>query len=101
MSTQSDTFQRVEIVGTAATIILPLPFNVYTDIPSTIQINTPLGSRIVTFPICDQYQLMFETIAKHLLKIEEFKYDWDDPYKNMVVMDAVRESSSKNCWIEI
>lgn len=101
VSTQSEAYQRVEIIGKAGSITVPLPFNVYNDIPSSIIISTSLGQRTVMFPICDQYNLMFEAYARHLQGLGKLEYDSEDAVQNMVILDAVRESNKTGEWVTI
>ena len=101
VSTQSDSYQRVEIVGSAGSITITLPFNVYNDVPSSIIISTPLGQRTVSFPICDQYKLMFEAFAKHLLGVKHLHSNCFDVVDNMIVLDSIRKSSVDGGWVEV
>ncbi len=101
VSTISEPNQRVEIVGSAGSLIIPVPFNTYVDTPSSIIINTGMGSREVVFPVCDPYRLMFESFAGSLLNKTEVHLPLKDAINNMKVIDAVRKSSLNNNWVNI
>ncbi len=101
VSTLSEPFQKVDIVGDAGSISIPLPFNTYVDVPSSIIVNGGLGSRDVSFPICDPYGLMFEAFADALINGNDMPLPLSDAINNMKVIDAIVKSSNNNSWVNI
>jgi predicted dehydrogenase len=101
ISTLSEPFQKVDIIGTAGSITVPIPFNTYVDTPSTITIQTGQGSREVTFPVSDSYGLMFEAFSNALLEKLPVPVNIDDALKNMTVIDAMRKSAKYQKWVDI
>ncbi len=101
ISTLSDPFQKVDIIGTAGSITIPLPFNTYVDTTSTITINSGQGSREVSFPVADPYGLMFEAFSHALLNNHPMPVNIHDALNNMKVIDAMRKSAKSRKWIDI
>ena len=101
ISTQAEPFQRVDIIGTAGSISIPLPFNPYIDTPSSITVNSIQGSRQITFPIANAYGLMFEAFSKSLKNNLPLPINLDDALNNMLVIDAIRQSDKTKKWIDL
>lgn len=49
-ATQAFALQRVEVLGSAGSILIPLPFNMPSDVPAQIFVTTGVGTRTVSFP---------------------------------------------------
>lgn len=101
ISTLSEPFQKVDIIGTAGSISIPIPFNTYVDTPSTITINTGQGSREVTFPVADAYGLMFEAFSDALINQRPMPVKMEDALHNMAVIDAINKSAKSKKWVDI
>ncbi len=101
VSTMAEPMQKVDIIGTAGTITVPVPFNIYVDRPSSIIISTPQGIREVTFSISDQYGLMFEAFSDAILNNKPVPTPIQDAVDNMKVIDAVVKSAKSKQWEEI
>ncbi|MCA1744699.1 MAG: hypothetical protein LC643_03120, partial [Bacteroidales bacterium] len=101
ISTLSEPFQKVDIIGTAGSISIPIPFNTYVDTPSTITINTGQGSREVTFPVADPYGLMFEAFSDALINQRPMPVKMEDALNNMAVIDAINKSAKSIKWVDI
>lgn len=100
-STASEAFQQVEIIGTAGTIIVHVPFNTYVDTPSTITVSTGQGLRKVEFPITDPYGLMFDAFSAALFENKPLPLPIQDAVNNMKVIDAVVNSSKSGKWEKV
>lgn len=98
VSTASEPFQKVEIIGTAGTITVHVPFNTYVDTPSTITVSTGQGAREVEFPICDPYGLMFDAFSSALIDQKPVPVPIEDAINNMKVIDAVVKSAKSGKW---
>lgn len=101
ISTLSEPFQKVDIIGTAGSITVPIPFNTYVDTPSTITINTGQGSREVSFPVSDPYGLMFEAFSEALINKQPMPVNIQDALKNMSVIDAIKKSAHSRKWVDV
>ena len=98
VSTGSEAFQKVEIIGSAGTITVPIPFNTYVDTPSTITVNTGQGERKVEFPTCDPYGIMFDAFSESLIEQKPVPVPIEDAIHNMKVVDAVVASAKSGTW---
>jgi predicted dehydrogenase len=101
VSTASEPFQKVDIVGSSGSITIHIPFNTYVDVPSSINVSTNQGSRNVEFPVCDPYGLMFEEFSYALLNKRPMTITILDAINNMVVIDALRTSAVSGAWVKI
>lgn len=101
VSTVSEPMQKVDIIGSAGTITVPVPFNIYVDKPSSIIVSTPQGTREVTFAIADSYGLMFEAFADAILNNNPVPTPLEDAVANMKVIDAVVKSAETKEWAEV
>lgn len=101
VSTMSEPFQKVDIVGTAGSITVHIPFNTYVDVPSIITVNTGQGSRDIIIPVSDAYVLMFEAFAKSVTEGDKMPYPLSDAIGNMNVIDAIRKSAEIGNWVNI
>lgn len=101
VSTLSEPFQKVDIVGSAGSVTIHVPFNTYVDTPSSITINTGQGSREVVFPVSDAYQLMFDAFSESVIKQIPVPTPLADALNNMKVIDAIRLSADTNNWVKM
>ncbi len=101
VATLAEGNQRVEIVGSAGRIVIPIPFNIYVDAPAEMHIYTAQGKRTLNYDVCDQYGLMFDAFAQRILNNEEVPVNPSDALKNMKVIDALFASAEKGAWVEV
>lgn len=101
VSTLSEPFQKVDIIGTAGSVTIPIPFNTYVDTPSSIIVNSAMGPREISFPISDPYQLMFDAFAEAIINKENVPLPVSDALNNMKIIDAIRKSTETNNWINL
>ncbi|MGI9597054.1 MAG: Gfo/Idh/MocA family protein, partial [Acidimicrobiales bacterium] len=98
VSTQSDTDQRVHIIGTEGRIEITRPFNALADREMIVRVGRGLGATygepLETFGFgpADQYAIMVERFASALLAGEPAPVGLDDAVANMAVIDAIRRS---------
>ncbi len=98
VGTLSEAHQKVEITGTAGKITVPLPFNTFVDVRSTITITNSIGERTVEFDPVDQYGLMFDAFAKAVISNEPVPVNVSDALFNQKVVDAVFRSGNSGSW---
>ncbi|MDG5799415.1 Gfo/Idh/MocA family oxidoreductase [Marinilabiliaceae bacterium ANBcel2] len=101
VSTLSQPFQTVDIIGTGGSITVHIPFNTYVDTKSYITVNTSQGSRKVEFTVEDAYKNMFDQFAYSIINQKEMPLSLDDSVKNAKVTDAVLKSAETGKWVNI
>jgi predicted dehydrogenase len=94
VSTQSATYQRVELVGTKGRIEIEIPFNAPQDTPCRYAVDDAsaldgAGIRTFTLPIADQYQLQAEAFSRAVRTQRPDASALDDAAANMRVIDAL------------
>ncbi|MCG8571349.1 MAG: Gfo/Idh/MocA family oxidoreductase [Spirochaetes bacterium] len=93
--------QEVKIFGTSGAITITMPFNDFSDIKSSIVVETGLGKRIVEFEPVNQYQLQFEEFVSAIRKNTNIKVSLEESLKNMLVIDAIRKSTVTESWVTL
>jgi predicted dehydrogenase len=101
VSTTSQAFQKVDIVGTSGSITVHIPFNTYVDVPAKITVVDGIGTREVEFPVSNAYGLMFDAFAKAVIDGSSIPVPGVDAINNMIVVDAVRKSAETDGWVKI
>ncbi|TCO10918.1 Gfo/Idh/MocA family protein [Natronoflexus pectinivorans] len=101
VSTLSEPFQKVDIIGTSGSITVHLPFNTYVDVPAEVSISSSTGSRIIKFPPSDAYGLMFDAFAEALINEQPMPVETMDAVNNMKVIDALKKSAQSNVWKQV
>lgn len=101
VSTTSQAFQKVDIVGTSGSITVHIPFNTYVDVPAKITVVDGIGSRDVEFPVSNAYGLMFDAFANAVIDGSSIPVPGVDAINNMKVVDAVRKSAETDGWVKI
>jgi predicted dehydrogenase len=101
VSTTSQAFQKVDIVGTSGSITVHIPFNTYVDVPAKITVVDGIGTREVEFPVSNAYGLMFDAFAKAVIDGSPIPVPGIDAINNMIVVDAVRKSAETDGWVKI
>ncbi|MFO8001862.1 MAG: Gfo/Idh/MocA family oxidoreductase [Marinilabilia sp.] len=100
VSTASQPFQRVDIVGSSGSITVHVPFNTYVDVPAVITVTDGIGTRDIKFPVCNAYGLMFDSFARAVEEQGPLPVSLKDAVDNMKVIDAVRQSARSGDWIK-
>ncbi len=98
VGTMSESNQTVEIVGTSGKISIPLPFNTFVDVRSSITITNNIGERIVEFEPADQYGIMFDAFANAVINNQPAPVPVSDAVNNQKVVDAILRSGETNNW---
>lgn len=101
VSTTSQAFQKVDIVGSSGSITIHIPFNTYVDVPATITVTDAIGTRDVEFPVTNAYGLMFDAFARAVMENSPMPVTGKDAINNMKVIDGVRKSADTGGWVEI
>ena len=98
VATASHPFQKVDIIGTAGSITIDLPFNAYTDVPVKVTVASGNGIREILVGPADQYGLMMGSFANTVLNKKVLPVPVDDAILNQKVIDAIILSSESNSW---
>jgi len=101
VSTQSASFQKVEIVCASGRITVELPFNAYPDVSMKLKVTMNIGTREIEFPPANQYGLMFDAFADAILNNQPIPTPIEDAINNMKVIDALFRSEQSQSWENI
>lgn len=97
--TQSQPYQRVNIIGTKGRIEIEIPFNAPTDRPSRIWLQKGGAVEEIHFDVCDQYTIQAVLFAQAIMTNGEVPTPLADGIANMRVIDAIGESSRQAGWV--
>jgi predicted dehydrogenase len=101
VGTQTFNYQQVEVLGSGGRMHIPIPFNMYPDVPARIQVTTGVGTRSISFDPCDQYLAEFEEFARAIDSNTEVPIPPSDAVANMRVIDALFRSAESGSWVEV
>ena len=106
VSTQSVTYQRVQICGTKKRIEIQIPFNAplggATDVLTDDGSRLDLGSTSTeTIPACDMYTLEIDAFSKVVRGEIPLPYGVEDAILNMRVIDALFASEKTGAWVNV
>lgn len=101
VSTGSFAQQEVTIVGTDGVIMVRIPYNDFNDVKAELVVRNALGARTVEFEPVNQYRLMFEHFSDAVRQDFEPMVTLNDSLRNMLIMDALRQSANGKGWIKI
>ena len=99
--TQSFSQQRVTVLGSAGSIVIPLPFNMPPDVPAQLVVTTGIGARTVSLPPADQYGLMFDAFSRAVRTGGPVPTPPQDAIDNMKGEDALFRSEASGGWEEV
>jgi len=100
-STQQRFHQFAEIMGTKGRIRIDFPFTPAPEVPAKIIIQTDSNTEEISFDICDQYTIQGDLFSRAILEDTEVPTPLEDGIANMKVIDAIKESSRANSWIDL
>ena len=99
VSTRSEPYQRVHVVGSAGRIEVEIPFNAPNDRPTRIFVTsggrppTAPATEIEEFDTVDQYTLQADAFAMEIREDRTAALPTADALANMAVIDAVRAAA--------
>jgi predicted dehydrogenase len=101
--TQSNYFQRMEILGTTGRLAVEMPFNAPTDRPTHITIADGMAIyngkvEVEEIPACDQYTIQGDVFSRAIREDSEVPVPLEDALANMKVIDAIFRSARTNQW---
>jgi predicted dehydrogenase len=106
ISTQSVSFQRVQVCGTQKRIEIQIPFNA--PLGGSTQIFTDDGSRLdggstiaQTIDACNMYALQGDAFSRVVRGEMALPYGVEDAILNMRVIDALFTSEKTGAWVNV
>ncbi|MBI9104149.1 MAG: Gfo/Idh/MocA family oxidoreductase [Spirochaetales bacterium] len=101
VSTQTWSSQSVKILGTGGIIEIPIPFNIFPDVPAEILIKNGVGERVISTGPADVYACQFDTFAQAVESKDDhfFKVRKKFSIENQIIMDTIFKSASENGWV--
>jgi predicted dehydrogenase len=101
--TQTNYFQRMEILGTTGRLAVEMPFNAPTDRPTHITIADGMAIyngkvEVEEIPACDQYTIQGDVFSRAIREDSEVPVPLEDALANMKVIDAIFRSARTNQW---
>jgi predicted dehydrogenase len=88
-SMQMNPYQRVQFFGSKGHVEIEIPFNAPPDRETRIFVRVASTERTETFPICDQYTLQGDALARAILNGGEVPVSLENALANMKVMEAL------------
>ena len=106
VSTQSVTYQRVQVCGSKKRIEIQIPFNAplggATDVLTDDGKRLDLGSTTTeTVPACDMYTLEIDAFSQAVRGTIPLPYGVEDAILNMRVIDALFASEQTGAWVAV
>jgi len=101
--TQSNYYQRMELLGSTGRLAVEIPFNAPNDRPTHITIadgTAIYGGKVTVeeIPTCDQYTVQGDAFSRAILENSEVPVPLEDALGNMKVIDAIFRSSQSGKW---
>jgi predicted dehydrogenase len=101
--TQTNYFQRVELLGTTGHLAVEIPFNAPNDRPTQITVADGMalyGGKVVVeeIPTCDQYTIQGDVFSRAIRENTEVPVPLEDALGNMKVIDAIFRSAESGKW---
>ena len=95
--------QTMEFHGTAARLVVEIPFNAPNDRPCRLLIHDGAGQGLavgetIELPVCDQYGLMGDRFAEAVLDGAPQPVPLEDSMANLSVIDAVFRAADRGSW---
>ncbi|MEP6595211.1 MAG: Gfo/Idh/MocA family oxidoreductase [Ginsengibacter sp.] len=100
-STQLMPYQRVNILGTEGRIEIEIPFNAPSDKDTRIWLNKKDGTKEIVFEPIDQYTIQGDLFSMAILNNTPVPTDLQDAVNNMIVIEAIFESSKEGMWKQL
>ena len=101
IGTQSQSWQKVEILGSGGVITVLLPFNAYPDVPMQVAVTNGVGTRTYYSPASDQYVELWEAFSRSVRDGTPVPTPTSDAVANMKVLDALVRSEKTGGWVDV
>jgi predicted dehydrogenase len=102
-STQLQSYQRMQIVGTTGRVEIEIPFNAPADRPCRMLVDRTGeihggGVEIIELDVCNQFTIQAEAFASAILDGKAQPAPLEDAVANMACIDALFRSSTTGRW---
>ena len=98
-STQLESYQRVNIVGTEGKIEIEIPFNTPPDKPCKMWHQQGDETEEIVFDLCDQYTIQGDLFSLAVLNNTEVPTPLEDAVANMKVIETIIQSAESGAWV--
>src|SRR5882762_7451682 len=101
--TQTNYYQRMELLGTKGRIAVEIPFNAPNDRPTHLTVADGMaiyGGKVVTeeIRVCDQYTVQGDAFSRAIRENTEVPVPLEDALGNMKAIDAIFRSAKSGRW---
>jgi len=101
--TQTNYFQRVEVLGTTGRLAVEIPFNAPNDRPTQITVAEGMaiyGGKVLVeeIPGCDQYTVQGDAFSRAIRENTDVPVPLEDALGNMKAIDAIFRSAKTGNW---
>jgi len=101
--TQTNYYQRMELLGTTGRLAVEIPFNAPNDRPTQVTVADGMaiyGGRVTVeeIPACDQYTIQGDAFSRAILEDREVPVPLEDALGNMKVIDAIFRAAKSGKW---
>jgi predicted dehydrogenase len=101
--TQSNYYQRMELLGTTGRLAVEIPFNAPNDRPTQVTVADGMaiyGGKVTVeeIPACDQYTIQGDAFSRAILEDREVPVPLEDALGNMKVIDAIFRAAKSGKW---
>jgi predicted dehydrogenase len=101
--TQTNYFQRMELLGTTGRLAVEIPFNAPIDRPTQITVADGMaiyGGKVEVEEIeaCDQYTIQGDAFSRAIVEDSAVPVSLEDALGNMQVIDAMFRSAETGEW---
>ncbi|HXT26040.1 MAG TPA: Gfo/Idh/MocA family oxidoreductase [Candidatus Eisenbacteria bacterium] len=101
--TQTNYYQRMELLGTTGRLAVDIPFNAPNDRPTQITVADGMAiyggkMEIEQIPTCDQYTIQGDAFSRAIRENIAVPVPLEDALGNMKVIDAIFRASKSGRW---
>jgi len=101
--TQTNYYQRMELLGTTGRLAVDIPFNAPNDRPTQITVADGMAiyggkMEIEQIPTCDQYTIQGDAFSRAIRENTAVPVPLEDALGNMKVIDAIFRASKSGRW---
>ena len=98
VGTQTQAWQRVDVVGSGGQLTIHVPFNAYADAPAEMTVTSWLGTRTVLTPAVDQFAEVFDAFSRAVRSGGPVPQPPEDTVNNQKALDALFRSEKSGTW---
>ena len=101
--TQTNYYQRMELLGTTGRLAVEIPFNAPNDRPTQVTVADGMaiyGGKVTVeeIPTCDQYTIQGDAFSRAIRENKDVPVPLEDALGNMKVIDAIFRAAKSGKW---